>query len=90
MATEFLRSVRSFGSVFTIDDVKEGYLDEALEEIAELEDYAYREASHEPIDLSQIFLKVAQWLLLVWIAMLGTLWLPIFRLTQVDEAASRE
>ncbi len=60
--------MRSFGSVFKIDDVREGYLDEALDEIAELEDYAYREASHEQVNLSQITLKVAQWLLLVWIA----------------------
>ena len=89
LSTEFLRNVRSFGSVFTIDDVREGYLDEALAEIAELEDYAYREARHEQVSLSRIFLKIAQWLLLVWIAMLGTLWLPLFKLTPVDEAASR-
>ncbi len=90
LATEFLRAVRSFGSVFTIDDVREGYLDEALEEIAELEDYAYREASHEHVNLSQIILNVAKWLLLVWIAMIGTLWLPLFRLTPADAARSRE
>jgi hypothetical protein len=90
LSTEFLRTVRSFGSVFTIDDVKEGYLDEALAEIAELEDYAYREAGHEHIDVSQIILNVAQWLLLVWIVMLGTLWLPLFKLTLADEATSRE
>ena len=90
LSTEFLRTVRSFGSVFTIDDVGEGYLDEALAEIAELEDYAYREASHEHIDVSQIILNVAQWLLLVWIVMLGTLWLPLFKLTLADEATSRE
>ncbi len=82
--------MRSVGSVFTIDDVKEGYLDEALAEIAELEDYAYRESSHERLSLSDIFLRFAQWLMLIWIAMLGTLWLPLFGLTPVDEAASRE
>jgi hypothetical protein len=90
LSTEFLRDVRSFGSVFTIDDVREGYLDEALKEIAELEDYAYREAGHEHVDLSQIILQVAQWLLLVWIVMLGTLWLPLSGLTVTDEARSRE
>jgi hypothetical protein len=90
LSTEFLRTVRSFGSVYTIDDVREGYLDEALAEIAELEDYAYREASHEHVNVSQIILNIAQWLLLVWIVMLGTLWLPLFKLTLADEAGSRE
>ena len=90
LATEFLRAVRSFGSVFTIDDVREGYLDAALEEISELEDYAYREASYENVNLSLIIFNVAKWLLLVWIVMLGTLWLPLFRLTLADAATSRE
>ena len=90
LSMEFLRVVRSFGSVFTIDDVRAGYLDEALAEIAELEDYAYREASHEQVSLSQIFLIVAQWLLLIWIAMLGTLWLPLISLSSDYEASSHE
>jgi hypothetical protein len=77
LATEFLRTVRSFGSVFTIDDVSEGYLDEALDEIAELEDYAYREASYEPVDLSRHFFVAATWCLLGWALVVGTLWLPL-------------
>jgi hypothetical protein len=89
LSNEFLSTVRSFGSVFTIDDVSEGYLDDALKEIAELEDYAYREASHEHINLSKIMLDCAQWLLLVWVAMVGTLWLPIVRLKLADEDTYR-
>lgn len=77
LATEFLRTVRSIGSVYTIDDVGEGYLDEALDEIAELEDYAYREASHERVDVSRAVLTLAQWLLLLWVIMVGTVWLPL-------------
>ena len=77
LATDFLRTVRTIGSVYTIDDVGEGYLDEALDEIAELEDYAYREASHERVDVSRAILTVAQWLLLLWIVMVGTVWLPL-------------
>ncbi|MBT8100176.1 MAG: hypothetical protein KJO82_10515, partial [Gammaproteobacteria bacterium] len=77
LATDFLQSVRSFGSVYTIDDIGAGFLDDAFAEIAELEDYAYREASHERVDLSQQMLRVAQWLLLLWILMMGTLWLPM-------------
>ncbi|MDH3531805.1 MAG: VWA domain-containing protein [Gammaproteobacteria bacterium] len=80
LATEFLRTVRTIGSVYTIDDVGEGYLDEALGEIAELEDYAYREARHERVDLSRYILAAAQWLLLVWVLLVGTLWLPLSRL----------
>jgi hypothetical protein len=83
LATEFLRTVRSIGSVYTIDDVGEGYLDEALDEIAELEDYAYREASHERVDVSRAILSLAQWLLLLWVVMVGTLWLPLRRVRYV-------
>lgn len=77
LATEFLRTVRTIGSVYTIDDVGEGYLDEALDEIAELEDYAYREASHERVDVSRAIQTLAQWLLLLWVVMVGTVWLPL-------------
>ena len=90
LSTKFLSTVRLFGSVFTIDDVGGGYLDEALGVIAELEDLSYREARHEQINLSEIVLKVAQWLLLVWTVMLGTFWLPLFRLTPADQAASHD
>ncbi len=88
LATEFLRAVRSFGSVYTIDDFGAGYLDDALEEIAALEDYAYREASHERVDLSRAFFAAARWLLLVWILMVGTLWLPLKFMT-FDEPVPR-
>ena len=88
LATEFLKSVRMFGSVFTIDDVSEGYLDDALDEIAELEDYAYREASYEPVDLSRHLLSIALWLLLPWTLMLGTLWSPLRGLRLDEEARS--
>lgn len=77
LATDFLRTVRSFGSVYRIDDLGAGSLDDAFAEIAELEDYAYREASHERVDLSQAMLSVAQWLSLAWVLMMGTLWLPL-------------
>ena len=77
LATDFLRTVRTFGSVYTIDDIGAGFLDDAFAEIAELEDYAYREASHERVDLSQRMLQVALWLSLVWILIVGTLWLPL-------------
>lgn len=90
LATEFLRTVRTFGSVFTIDDVSEGYLDEALDEIAELEDYAYREGSHKRVDLSRYTLLAAQWLMLLWILLAGTLWLPLTRLKLAGEGAPRD
>lgn len=88
LATEFLRTIRSFGSVFTIDDVGEGYLDEALDEIAELEDYAYREARHERVDLSQYALVTAKWLTLLWILLIGTLWLPLRQVRFASAAAN--
>jgi hypothetical protein len=72
------------------DDVSEGYLDEALDEIAELEDYAYREGSHKRVDLSRYTLLAAQWLMLLWILLAGTLWLPLTRLKLAGEGAPRD
>jgi len=77
LARDFLQSVRSIGSVYTIDDVGEGHLDEALAEIAKLEDYAYKEIRHERIDLSERIFLASQWLMLFWILLLGTLYLPV-------------
>lgn len=77
LATEFLRTVREFGSVFTIDEMGEGYLDEALGEIAQLEDYAYREARHERVDLSKWVFSVSLWLTLLWVLCQATFWLPL-------------
>jgi Mg-chelatase subunit ChlD len=85
LARDFLQAVRLIGSVYTIDDVAEGYLDDALAEIAKLEDYAYREVRHERVDLSQRIYSVSQWLLLSWVLMLGTLYLPINRLLSAEE-----
>lgn len=77
LAREFLQSVRSIGSVYTIDDIAEGYLDEALNEIAQLEDYAYKEVRHERIDLSQYLFAGSQWLILIWVLLLATAYLPV-------------
>lgn len=84
LATDFLRTVRSIGSVYTIDDIAEGYLDEALDEIAQLEDYAYQEASHDRVDVSKHLLTAALWLMLLWVLMMGTIWLPLARLSFAD------
>jgi Mg-chelatase subunit ChlD len=86
LAREFLQSVRSIGSVYTIDDVAEGYLDEALAEIAKLEDYAYKETRHERIDLSQYLFSASQWLLLVWVLLLGTFYLPVNHLVRNERS----
>lgn len=76
LATAFLRQVRSIGSVYTISNLGDGFLDDALLDIAQLEDYAYRESGHERVDLSALFGRIAAWLCLVWILMMGTAWLP--------------
>lgn len=85
LARDFLQTVRSIGSVYTIDDVGEGYLDEALAEIAKLEDYAYKETRHERIDLSRYTFASAQWLMLLWILLLGTLYLPVRYIARVEK-----
>jgi len=75
-AREFLRISRSIGSVFTIADLAQGNLDEALEEIGKLENYAYEEVRHERIDLSGYIFTIARWLMLLWILLLATLYHP--------------
>lgn len=83
LATQFLRSARRIGSVYTIDEVGEGYLDEVLDEIAQLEDYAYREVRHERVDVSRYGLELAKVLILVWVPLIGTLYLPLRRVAFV-------
>lgn len=90
LATAFLRSARRVGSVYTIDDVGEGYLDEALEEIAELEDYAYREVRHERVHLSRYCLEIAEALILVWVLLIGTFYLPLRRVAYVGRRHGRD
>lgn len=75
-AREFLRISRSIGSVFTIADLAQGNLDEAMKEIGKLENYAYDEVRHERIDLSEYIYTVARWLMLLWILLVATLYHP--------------
>jgi hypothetical protein len=75
-AREFLRMSRNLGSVFTIEDMAEGHLDEAMKEIGELENYAYEEMRHERIDISEYIFMVARWLMLFWILMIATIYHP--------------
>lgn len=77
LAAEFLKSARRLGSVYTVTDVGEGFLDEALEEIGNLEDYAYSEVRFERVDLSWYCLQVAKVLMLVWVLLVGTAYLPL-------------
>jgi len=75
-AGEFLRNVRSIGSVFTIADLAEGGLDDAMRDIGKLENYAYDEIRYERIDLSEYVFSLARWLMLFWILLVGTLYHP--------------
>lgn len=75
-AREFLRNARALGSVFTIEDLAEGNLDQALEEIGKLENYPYEELRHERIELSEYMYTLARWLMLIWILLIATLYHP--------------
>jgi Mg-chelatase subunit ChlD len=75
-AGEFLRNVRSIGSVFTIADLAEGSLDDAMRDIGKLENYAYDEIRYERIDLSEYVFTLARWLMLLWILLVATLYHP--------------
>ena len=75
-ALEFLRNTRSIGTAFTIEDMDEGNLNQALDEIGKLESYAYDEFRHEQIDLSERLFSVALWLMLLWILLVATIYHP--------------
>lgn len=76
-AEQFLRSARAVGSLYPVQNLSEGYLDDALEDVAELENFAYTVRRHELMDLSRHFFGGAQWLIVVWAGLLATLYLPI-------------
>ncbi len=76
-ALEFLRNTRNIGTAFTIEDMDEANLENALEEIGKLESYAYEEFRHEQVDLSEFVFNITLWLLLLWILMLGTVYHPV-------------
>lgn len=84
LATEFLRSARSIGSVYTIDDISDDFLDGVLEEISSLEDYAYAEVRNERVSLSPRFFGIAKWLTLLWLLLIGTLYQPLRKLDLGD------
>lgn len=84
MASRFLQAARAIGSVYIIDSLGEGFLDEALADIANLEDYPYMELRHERVSLSNAFFVAAQWLTLVWALLIGTLYLPLARVGWAD------
>lgn len=76
-ALRFLRSARLIGSVYTVDEMGQGYLDEALAEIAELESYSYAERRFETFEFSEGLLAAAQWLTLLWIVLTATVHYPV-------------
>jgi hypothetical protein len=76
-ALEFLRNTRNIGTAFTIEDMDEANLDNALEEIGKLESYAYEEFRHEQVDLSEFVFNITLWLMLLWILLVGTVYHPI-------------
>lgn len=85
LATEFLLAAREAGSVYTIDDLGEGYLDDALAEIGELEDYAYEEVRLTRIDVSSYCVGLAKVFLPLWIFLIGTIYLPLGRVSYVGQ-----
>ncbi len=76
-ALDFLRSTRSIGTAYTIENLDQGNLDQAMEEIGKLESYAYEESRHEQVDLSESVFTLARWLMLVWILLVATIYHPI-------------
>jgi len=77
-ARDFLQNVRNIGVVYTIDDLAEGNLNDAMEEIiSKLENYPYQEIRHERIDMSGFIFTVIRWLMLFWILLVATVYHPL-------------
>ena len=74
--TKFLDYTRSVGTVITLQDLNSRNLEDALRDISMLEDYSYQEEKRQRLDLSQPFLDVARYLLLIWLLLVATIFHP--------------
>lgn len=74
--TSFVTLARSVGSVVTIRDPDSENLQGALQDVARMEGYRYRELRRRFIDLAQPLLQAARVLLVVWLLSMATFFRP--------------
>jgi len=74
--TAFLDYARSVGTVTTLETLDSRNLEDALRDIGMLEDYSYQEEKRQRLDLSQPFLDMARYLLLLWLLLVATIFHP--------------
>jgi len=76
-ADRFLRYVESIGgNIFALADLTNETLDAAFAGIDQLESYSYTEEQRQQVNLSEILLSVVQWLVLIWILLVLTVYHP--------------
>ena len=74
--TKFLNYAKSVGTVITLETLDSRNLEDSLRDISMLEDYAYKEEKRQRMELSQPFLDIARYLLLLWLLLVATIYHP--------------
>jgi hypothetical protein len=76
-AMAFLDHVSGMGgNIVALTDLTNETLDTAFEKIDRLESYSYPETQKTQLDLSEILLKLVQWLILIWVLLILTIYHP--------------
>jgi hypothetical protein len=74
--TKFLDYARSVGTVITLESLDAKNMEDSLRDIGMLEDYSYKEARRQKLNLAQPFLDVARYLVLLWLLLVATIFHP--------------
>lgn len=74
--TKFLDYARSVGTVITLESLDAKNMEDSLRDIGMLEDYSYKEARRQKLNLAQPFLHVARYLVLLWLLLVATIFHP--------------
>ena len=64
------------GNIVALTDMTNETLDAAFEQIDHLESYSYPETRKTQLDLSVILLRLAEWLILLWLLLILTIYHP--------------
>jgi Mg-chelatase subunit ChlD len=76
-AKAFLDHVKGMGgNIIALTDLTNETLDAAFKQIDYLESYSYPETQKTQLDLSAILLQVVQWLILLWVLLILTIYHP--------------
>jgi Mg-chelatase subunit ChlD len=76
-AKAFLEHVQAMGgNIVALTDLTNETLDAAFEQIDRLESYSYPEIQKSQLDIAVLFLRIVQWLILLWVLLILTFYHP--------------